>query len=427
MALLWFVAGCPCEPEPSGFGGQGSFVPSSGARLDDLAGVTDGLVMAPNSILVLDTDTGEIIDYTDATEATAAVGVRALRSRVAGRRASLLPAGEVTVREPGQGLGAGIGFRLVDAELSVLAVSELKIGQDAFLLLVGNRGVVLLSGGDVTIQGILDASAPCDGETLPCGGPGAGNGAQEQGAEATGCAPGKNGAGSIASASRTGGGGGGFATDGASGGTAGSAVGGAGGSLELGSCPGVSLQPLRGGGGGGAGSFDDSGGVGGGGGGALQITSLTRIVLDAPASSLFLGIFANGAGGGGAIDGGGGGGGAGGAILLEAPEITADAVYVVANGGGGGGGIAGTEHLNGADGPRNGDVAVGGAGDFNGGNGGTGMSSPGNGEGGGYNTGGGGGSVGIIRVHVAPGRFSRASAVFSPEPQVGEPQWIVGR
>jgi hypothetical protein len=427
IALLWFVAGCTFEPSQPGFEVEGSFVPSSGASLDDLTGVTGGLVLEPDSVVVLDTDTGAITDY---TEATVAMGVRALRSRVAGWQASLLPAGEITVREPGQGVDGGIGFRLLDDELSVLAVNELKVGQDAVLLLVGNRGVVLLSAGDVNIQGIVDASAPCDGETLSCGGPGAGNGAEEQQDQATGCAPGESGEGSIASAARTGGGGGGFATDGATGGTAGSgtALGGAGGSLELGECPGESLQPLRGGGGGGAGSFDDSGGGGGGGGGALQITSLTRIVLDAPASSMFLGIFANGAGGGGAIDGGGGGGGAGGAILLEAPEITADAVYVVANGGGGGGGgIAGTENLDGENGTQNGAVAAGGLGDFDGGSGGTGMSSPGNGEGGGLNTGGGGGSVGIIRVHVAPGRFSRASAVFSPEPQIGEPQWIVGR
>jgi hypothetical protein len=430
IALLWFVAGCTFAPGQPGVEVQGSFVPSSGASLDDLAGVTAGLVLEPDAVLVLDTDTGEIIDYTDATEVTASMDVRALRGRVAGWQASLLPAGEVTVRASGQGVDAGIGFYLVDDEVSVLAVKELKVGPDALLLLVGNRGVVLLSAGDVTIQGIVDASAPCDGETRACGGPGGGNGAEEQQDEATGCAPGKNGEGSIASAARTGGGGGGFATDGATGGTAGSgtALGGAGGSLELGSCPGESLQPLRGGGGGGAGSFDDSGGSGGGGGGAVQITSLTRIVLDAPASSLFLGIFANGAGGAGATDGGGGGGGAGGAILLEAPEITADAVYVVANGGaGGGGGIAGTENVNGADGTRDGDVAAGGDGDFDGGDGGTGMSSPGNGEGGGLNTGGGGGSVGIIRVHVTPGQFSRASAVFSPEPQVSEPQWIVGR
>jgi hypothetical protein len=407
-----------------------SFVPSSGASLDHLTGVTAGLVLEPDSVMVLDTDTGEIIDYTNSVEPTAAMDVRALRGRVAGWQAGLLPAGEVTVRAPGEGVDAGIGFYLLDDEVSVLAVTELKIGPDALLLLVGNGGVVLLSAGDVNIQGIIDASAPCKSGTQSCGGPGAGNGAEEQADEATGCAPGKNGEGSIASASRTGGGGGGFATDGAAGGTAGSGtvLGGAGGSLQLGSCPGASLQPLRGGAGGGAGSFDDSGGRGGGGGGAVQITSFTRILLDAPPSSLFLGIFANGAGGGGATDGGGGGGGAGGAILLEAPEITADAVYVVANGGaGGGGGIAGAEHLDGEDGARNGDVARGGAGDFDGGDGGTGMSLPGIGEGGGLNTGGGGGSVGIIRVHVTPGQFSRASAVFSPEPQVAEPQWIVER
>jgi hypothetical protein len=310
----------------------------------------------------------------------------------------------------------------------VLAVKELALERDAELFLVGERSIVLLSEGEVTIQGIIDASAPCDGENLWCGGPGAGNGAVDESDEATGCAPGKNGENLVTT--RTGGGGGALATDGAAGGRAGAGTieGGEGGSLELGDCPGASLQPLLGGSGGGAGAGDGTGGSGGGGGGAVQITSFTRIRLDAPASAQILGIFANGAGGGGATDGGGGGGGAGGAILLEAPEITADAMFVIAHGGAGGaGGMAGEDNAAGDSGLRNGSVAEGGAGDFDGGDGGTGTASPGAGEGGGYNTGGGGGSAGIIRVHVTPGRFSRGDALFSPEPVIGEPTWIVGR
>lgn len=427
LVLLWFVAGCTFAPvQPDGVQVEASFVPASGAAREHLAGVTDGLVLEAGSFVVLLTDTGEIIDLTNATDVAAARSAHALRSRGIGWQASALPAGEVTLREPGQGVDAGIGFYLVEDEVAVLAVEELTIGPDAELHLIGERSIVLLSAGDVTIQGIVDGSAPCDGLTLACGGPGGGNGAVDQNDDATGCAPGKNGEDSINT--RTGAGGGGFATDGAAGGTAGSARGGAGGSLELGDCPGESLQPLRGGAGGGAGAGDLSGGSGGGGGGGVQITSFTRIVLDGAASRLFLGIFANGAGGGGASDGGGGGGGAGGAILLEAPAITADAMFVIAHGGGGGaGGIAGREHLDGDGGLRSGDAAAGGAGDFDGGDGGTGTASPGVGESGGFDTGGGGGSVGIIRVHVAPGGFSREGAVFSPEPLVSEPSWIVGR
>jgi hypothetical protein len=428
MALLWFLAGCSFAPERTEPQIEASFVPASGASLAHLDGVTGGLVLEPERVLVLVTDTGEIVDVTNATDVAAATRSHALRSRGLGWQASVLPAGEVTVREPGQGVDAGIGFYLVDDQVAVLAVKELDVGADATLYLVGERSIVLLSEGDVTIRGIVDASAPCDGNTLACGGPGGGNGAVDEKGEATGCAPGKNGESSINT--RTGGGGGGFATDGAAGGTAGGGTlqGGAGGSLELGDCPGEPLQPLRGGGGGGSGAGDASGGSGGGGGGAVQITSFTRILLDAPASSMFLGIFASGAGGGGALDGGGGGGGAGGAILLEAPEVTVDAMFVVANGGGGGaGGIAGTENLDGDNGLRNGEAAAGGAGDFAGGAGGTGTAPAGAGVGGGYNTGGGGGSVGIIRVHAASGGFSREGAVFSPEPRVDEPSWIVGR
>lgn len=402
IVLLWFVAGCTFEPAGPGLQVQASFVPASGAGQEHLAGVTDALVLEARSFVGVDTDTGEILDLTDNAE--------------------------VTLREPGQGVDAGIGFHVVNDQVAVLAVKELVIGPDAELRLVGERSIVLLSAGDVTIQGIIDASAGCGDLTVVCGGPGGGNGALDHTEEASGCAPGENGEGT--GNTRTGGGGGGFVTDGAAGGTAGGGTleGGEGGSLEIGDCPGPLLQPLRGGSGGGAGTFDEFGGSGGGGGGAVQITSFTRIVLNGGASSLFLGIFANGAGGAGATDGGGGGGGAGGAILLEAPAITVDAMFVIAHGGaGGGGGIAGRESEDGDPGLRSGDIATGGDGDFDGGNGGTGTVAPGAGQGGGFNTGGGGGSAGIIRVHVAPDSFSRDGARFSPEPVVGEPSWIVGR
>lgn len=401
IVLLWFVAGCTFDPVQPGLQVQASFVPASGASQEHLAGVGNAFVVATRTFVVLDTDTGEILDLTDNAE--------------------------VTLREPGQGVEAGIGFHLVNDQVAVLAVKELVIEPDAELRLFGERSIVLLSAGDVTIEGIVDASAGC-ADTPACGGPGGGNGALDHDDEATGCAPGENGEGEINT--RTGGGGGGFITDGAAGGIAGGGTlqGGEGGSLDLGDCSGPLLQPLRGGGGGGAGAFDEFGGSGGGGGGAVQITSFTRILLNGGASSMFLGVFANGAGGGGATDGGGGGGGAGGAILLEAPEITVDAMFVIAHGGaGGGGGIAASENEDGDPGLRSGDIAVGGDGDFDGGNGGTGTAAPGIGQGGGFNTGGGGGSAGIIRVHVAPGGFSRDGARFSPEPAIGEPSWIVGR
>jgi hypothetical protein len=419
IALLCFLAGCAFEPTgaaPPGSGAQNGVVPSSGARADHLDGVTAGLTVPATRILNLDTDTGAMVLF-DAPAAIA--GASADPGDLGQRwRMAVLPAGETVLRRAGEGVVDGIGFHIVDDQVAVLAVTSLTIEPDAALFPIGTRALVVLSEGEVSIQGVFDVSAPCDGTTRICGGPGGGDGAETQGDLATGCAPGRNGNGSF-SGGRTGGGGGGFSTDGAAGGTAGGGTvpGGAGGSLELGDCPGSSLEPLIGGGGGGAGAYLAEGGSGGGGGGALQITSFTSITINPPASSFFLGIFANGAGGDGASDGGGGGGGAGGAILLEAPAITVDGGYIVANGGAGGaGGMAGSVNNPGENGQFNGEVALGGTGQFPGGNGGTGDDAPQLGLGGGDSTGGGGGSAGIIHLHVPPDKLVIDGARFSPQP-----------
>jgi hypothetical protein len=418
--LLCFLGGCSFEPTGlgPGDGPPGELTPSSGARVEHLDGVTASLVVPTSRVIGLDTDTGEITLFEDPLAGAVGLGDRA--------RHGVLPA-DVQLRSPGPQVINGMGFYVVSDKVSVLSVSSLTIESDAALYPYGTHSIVLLSAGDVSIRGILDVSAPCDGTTGTCAGPGGGDGAENQDDVAEGCAPGKNGNGSISTVARTGGGGGAFGTDGAPGGTAGAGVqaGGQGGVLvDNDDCPGSSLVPLVGGSGGGAGAYLGEGGNGGGGGGAVQITSLTRIDVDPPNSNFFQGIFASGAGGGGGSDGGGGGGGAGGAIVLEAPVIKIVRAYLIANGGaGGGGGQAGVSSSDGEDGQPNGEVAIGGTGTAAGGTGGVADALPKIGLGGGNSTGGGGGSVGIIRLHAPAAQLQIEGATVSPPPIEAEPSW----
>jgi hypothetical protein len=377
--------------------------PSNGALAEHLEGVSAELLVPSSANAVLHTDTGELV---------------------------LLEGGE-EVRGPGEGVIDGIGFFILEDGIAVLAVSALTLESDATLAAYGELPLILLSAGDVWIEGRIDFSAPCDGVTNACPAPGGGAGAVMQSGRATGCAPGEDGAG------KTGGGGGGFLTDGAEGGADDEAdvSGGAGGVLASDECPDAWLDYLTGGSGGGAGGAELSGGDGGGGGGAVQITSFTRIdimgdpasapdALDVVATSYIptTGIFANGAGGkaGGS---GGGGGGAGGAILLEAPVLEIRNAYVTANGGGGGaGGGASVPAADGENGHTDGNPAIGGAGDFPGGNGGTGALAPTPGAGGLFG-GGGGGSAGIIHLHVAEPELVIESSIVSPEPTYSDPSW----
>lgn len=389
VALLCLLAGCSFEPPYIGPPGvSGTLVPSSGAMLAHLGGVAEGLVVRTGQVMRLDTDTGEItLD------------------------------GDRQIRPGGEQVVAGVGFYVVSDEVAVLAVSSLTIEPDATLRPQGSRAIVLLSEGGVSIDGIVDASAPCDDATPWCAGPGGGDGAATQNVVAGGCAPGKNGVGSLSTVGRTGGGGGGLGTDGAAGGQAGAGAlpGGEGGSPTSEDCPDASAGSLIGGGGGGAGAPLDSGGDGGGGGGAVQITSLTSIVLDPPAGAI-AGIFASGGGGGGASDGGGGGGGSGGMILLEAPAIQIGSAYLIANGGGGGaGGLPSAPSYAGEDGQLDGQAAAGGEGQFPGGAGGALASLPEDGVGGGDSTGGGGGSVGIILLRTPANALETHGATFSPQ------------
>lgn len=284
----------------------------------------------------------------------------------------------------------------------VLVVDTLAIGPKG-VGVEGKHPLIILAEGDVTITGLLDASA-----TGWMAGPGGFNGGDPPG-PMTGANGEGDGGGehcTCPNADDCGGGGGGFGTDGAMGGQ------------EVQGCPESSspggkvygdeaLVPLLGGSGGASGYNNNTPiilGAGGGGGGALQISSQGTIRIDGA-------ISAGGAGGKGGISillssAAGGGGGSGGAVLLEAIQLLGVG-WVAVNGGGGGSGA--DDDMTGAwgeDGRADGEAAKGGVaptyGTGSGGNGaaGTATAQPGSltsydGAGGG-----GGGGLGRIRFNL---------------------------
>jgi hypothetical protein len=231
-------------------------------------------------------------------------------------------------------------------EVAVLVVGGLEVEAGATVRAIGARPLVVVSRGEIVLDGVLDVGA--HGVTPGPGGapPGMGAGA---GASAV----------HIVDVCDPGGGGGGFGGAGAAGGrTQCDATPAPRGGVASGD---VSLALLVGGAGGGRGApgVCAAGARGGAGGGAVQLTSFTAIRGAGQ-------ILAGGGGGRGGIacpgdGGGGGGGGAGGAIYLEAPVVAL--VVAPATGGGGGGGSNG-DPGNGAvgDGAAGADGGAGGAG-----------------------------------------------------------------
>lgn len=380
--------------------------PSNGASLTDLTGVTSAIDIAGGRVFVFDTDDGSIESYD----------------------LSSLVTPPLTVRNPGDGVVDGIGFRSAGQgpglpSLGIWSVTAFTVNPGVSTALhgtarfVGARAAIVLSRGAITVRGVVDAGAGVFNRTCrECGGPGGGNGGTRMD-PATGCAPGGNGA--YGAADETGGAGGGMSTIGADGGDS-DAEGGV--AASIATCPGVELIPLQGGSGGGRGGYDASppvagGEVGGGGGGAIQLTSLAAISIVGTAD-----VYAGGAGGAGSSGRyGGGGGGAGGAILLEAPTITiGDTARITANGGGGGSGRTSSA---GEAGNRGAMRASGGTGDGGGGNDGRGgrggiasVTGTANllqeqGNGGVDGTGGGGASAGRVRFNTASGSPSIAAGV----------------
>jgi len=303
-----------------------------------------------------------------------------------------------------------------DLELCVLQAGNVIVDDGARLVARGNRPLVILSSGVVTINGIIDVSAE---GTLP--GPGGGRGGLEGSCNGSGPFPGleaTSGNQSFLNNSNGGGGGGGLCDRGGNGGNAGSFPG-MDQPIVNGGQAGEAFpaqwwtSPLQGGSGGGCGTGSETS-SGGGGGGALQISAEFNIIINGS-------IWAGGGGGQGGIEdsssrpnpfqgsnsGAGGGGGSGGIVWLEAPVIEFGRNSKIGTNGGGGGsgydsgssdGKDGSESLEPASGGTDG-IAGGssGAGDF--GSGMDGDSDPGSSVfGGDNNGGGGGGGVGCIMI-----------------------------
>ncbi len=279
-------------------------------------------------------------------------------------------------------------------DLLVLTLTDLQIANSARLHLLGARPVVLISTGDMTVGGRIQATAR-DGLT--------GAGANVSADCATGA--GTDGELQTDDNNREAGSGGGGASFGTAGGTGSRIVNSTGtndspGGLVMAN---PTLAPLRGGCAGGAGGGD--GGAGGNGGGAMHLAAAGTITLTGAISS-------SGAGGRGVSGffGGGGGGGSGGAVLIQADSLVNLGIITV-NGGGGG---EGARQINSTDAGTHGritsnDPAPGGSGASNGGNGGDGATiseAAGNGETGSQSNslptgaGGGGGGIGVVVIDL---------------------------
>jgi len=217
----------------------------------------------------------------------------------------------------------------------VVSVSSLTVGATslATYTLLGFRGshpVVIVSFGDITVDGALFAGAS-GARSGPGGGSGpvCGNGTGTDGDERT-LTDGTGG---------SGGGGGGYGSKGGKGSNVEGASGG-GNPISGGNTGGnTEIVPLRGGCSGGSGGL--LGSAGGGGGGGMQVFANGTITV-----SGLVTVRGGGGqppadqGGGGndqAASSGGSGGGSGGSLLLEAATIDVTATGVIAANGGGGG------------------------------------------------------------------------------------------
>jgi hypothetical protein len=312
------------------------------------------------------------------------------------------------------------------SEIAILHLGDLTVGSAATVRVVGNLPFVVISSGDIRLEGRIDAGAR--GRT-----PGAGGAAPEQGLGA-----GMSGS-HDSGGPDSGGGGAGHATAGARGSDGCLSSGGGGGSdcsafdRPRGGPGGASygdpeVTTLTGGAGGGAGGAGRVGdvqacpeGEGGAGGGAVQLYAVGAITVAGGGGIL------TGGGGGGGGDGttggdpcaptAGGGGGSGGVIYLQAERIDLAGTLAANGGGGGAGATQGANPNDGSDGGLNATPALGGNENgndsSNGGTGGAGATGPTQGEDDDENGGGGGGAVGYIVLRCND--FAGAGVV-SPAP-----------
>jgi hypothetical protein len=275
--------------------------------------------------------------------------------------------------------------------VSFVVVASLTLAAGAVVRVTGPVPLVLVSLGDITLNGSIDAHSA----DLNLGAGGA------AGADSNAVGNGTGGGSAGSSTAPIGGSGGSFC-----------GLGGHGGGATPSGTPAMSygnpdIRPLAGGSAGGGGSVGS-----GAGGGALEIVAGGTLSLSAGSS-----INAGGEGGpfaGLAADQNAGGGGSGGAILLEATTVSM-AGTLAANGGGGGGDYTSAD---GADATASAMAAAGGAGGTSGaagGNGSAGSTASGSAgmAGASLNSGGGGGGAGWIRINTASG-MAAITGTLSP-------------
>jgi hypothetical protein len=308
----------------------------------------------------------------------------------------------------GPGVAGGIDGIVFDTrpqepggpELAVMHLGDWTVSSGVTVRVVGNRPFVVVSSGDIVLEGVIDAGARGQAPGAGGAGPGQGDGA--------------GGNGGHDDSQDSGGGGAGHATAGARGsigcsgfcGGPGEPAGGVAGTAY----GDVVVTTLAGGAGGGAGGSGTSGalpgcppGVGGAGGGAVQLYTVGTITIGGSGGGIL-------AGGGGGTRGGqsgtscassaGGGGGAGGVIYVQAERIELDGTLAANGGGGGSGAEPNVAGFDGSDGTLSLSPAPGGAdpGDDSsaGGRGGAASAPPAPGADDDENGGGGGGAVGYI-------------------------------
>jgi hypothetical protein len=383
----WTVTACDLGCADDGFAPHCfEMVPSNVADAALLTTGTAVLDAAGVRFVLFETDTGAI-------RAWDAAGVELTAIRAAGEG----DVGGIVFTVQAQGGGA--------PDLGIWSLAAISVPAGVDVLGAGARAWVILSAGDVRIDGLLHASASpwfaIGAATIAHDNPGPGA-AAGGGANTSGGGPGGGERGYEADWwVDSGGGGGALGGLGGAGGEVSGQVGGTGGAAHAT----AALVPLLGGSGGGGGA-DGDGGRGGHGGGVLEIASVTGIWIRAGG-----GITSGGGGGRGgyAADdgGGGGGGGSGGAILLEAPRIDIGGIVAVNGGGGGGGAQDGsTSGWSGGPGTLGVTSAAGGPGGGNGTAGGYGAAGayvngfPGENDGADKNGGGGGGGAGRIRLNA---------------------------
>ncbi|ACY15163.1 hypothetical protein [Haliangium ochraceum] len=395
---------------PDGATACNQLAPSNGAERKHLEGVDGTIDIADGEVAIFDSFTGAVT-VSDAND------------------------NEITLRgaldENGSNaIDNGIGFFQLEGA-ALFSFRSLSLSGNGALIVDSDElempPTILLASDEVVLRGLINVSACCEQNAItpqifPRSGGGLGGFSERE--PATGCAPGGPGAADDGGGHETGGGGGSLGNDGAPAGNGGDGTA-AGAAGVIGQdCPAASGEPLAGGSGGGLGGGVD-GGPGGAGGGAIQITSLTSIVVEGSPGQFIKGILAHGGGGGpGLQSSGGGGGGSGGMILLEAPEISVTYAVLAANGGGGGGSTTSTQSGSATAGERGrNDIAQaeGGSGERAGGRGASALGRATIGEGGADGTGGGGGGTGIIRFHVPENYLTVEASTISPPFLRGNP------